>query len=137
MAGAFFFLRLNDHVQYLRRIQATLEEKDDFQGTCHTRCKLGKWLYGQGAEEAASVGEEAKQVFDSLFEPHEQFHRASKTALESKQKGDMTTASAAVTEMHQLSNVLIHKLIKLDRLANQASRQPAPPHQQVSAEATP
>ncbi len=137
MAGAFFFLRLNDHVQYLRRIQATLEEKDDFQGTCHTSCKLGKWLYGKGAEEAASVGEEAKRVFDSLFEPHEQFHRASRTALESKQQGDTVTANAAVTEMHQLSTVLIHKLIKLDKLASQVSQQPTPPLQQAAAEITP
>ncbi len=118
MAGAFFFLRLNDHVQYLRRIQATLEERDDFHGTCHTSCKLGRWLYGNGPEEATSVGTAAKEVFDALFEPHERFHHASKEALQKKQEGDMAGAEAAVTEMHQLSTILIHKLIKLDKLAS-------------------
>ncbi len=120
MAGAFFFLRLNDHVQYLRRVQATLEGRDNFHGTCHTSCKLGQWLYGSGPQEAAEVGSEASEVFRSLIEPHERFHQASHQALEKKLAGDDAAAELHVTEMHQLSTLLVRKLIQLDQLAIEA-----------------
>lgn len=48
---AFFLLRLNDHIQYLKKIDATLAGTNNFEGTdCHD-CKLGKWLYGVGVQE--------------------------------------------------------------------------------------
>ena len=68
---AFFILRLNDHIQYLRKIQATLEGTGDFHGTDYHDCKLGKWLYSTGPAEAEAAGPEAKALFDSLFEPHQ------------------------------------------------------------------
>lgn len=114
---AFFLMRLNDHVQYLRKIQATLEGKGDFQGSDYHDCKLGKWLYGSGADEAASIGAGAKAVFDSLFEPHKLFHEASKQALEKQQAADGAGAKQAVTEMHRLSALLVNKLLDLDRMA--------------------
>lgn len=119
MSGkAFFFQRMNDHVQYLKKIQATLDGKGDFQGTdCH-QCKLGLWLYGDGANEAASVGADAKKLFDSLLEPHEKFHKSSKAALEKKQSGDEAGADKDVTEMHKLSTTLVNTLIELDKLSN-------------------
>jgi hypothetical protein len=119
MSGkAFFLLRLNDHVQYLKKIQATLEGKGDFQGTDHLACKLGEWLYGEGATEADSVGAEAKGIFDSLIEPHQRFHEASKRALEKGQQGDTGASNEAVTEMHKLSNTLVDKLLTLDKLSH-------------------
>lgn len=115
---AFFLQRLNDHVQYLNRIQRTLDGRGDFPGTdCH-ECALGHWLYGDGANEAAAVGDEAKQVFDGLLDPHERFHLASKRALDLQQSGDRSGSEQAITEMMKLSVVLVDNLIALDRLAN-------------------
>ena len=121
---AFFLLRLNDHVLYLKRIQATLEGTGDFQGTDYHECKLGKWLYGEGSEEADALGPEAKALFESLFEPHQQFHEASRHAVDKHAAGDVgiavsgatDAARAAATEMHKLSTVLVNKLLTLDQM---------------------
>ena len=112
---AFFLLRMNDHVQYLHKIQATLEGKGDFQGTDWHECKLGKWLYGDGSAEAEATGPEAKAIFDGLFEPHEAFHKASHTALAKQQDGDEEASREAVTEMYRLSNTLVDMLLSLDQ----------------------
>lgn len=116
-SGAFFFLRLNDHIQYLRKIQATLAGTGEFRGTDFHDCALGKWLYGEGAEQVAVLGPDAKAIFDSLFEPHQQFHDASKEAIELQERGDTSAASGAITRMMQLSLKLIQKLTKLDEVA--------------------
>lgn len=115
---AFYFQRLNDHVQYLKKIQATLDGKGDFQGTDFHDCKLGKWIYNEGAEEASVVGDEARRLFDTLLEPHQRFHDASHEAVVKQQAGDSEGAEAAVTEMHKLSTVLINILLELDKLSN-------------------
>ena len=114
---AFFLLRLNDHVQYLRRVQATLDGKDDFQGSDFHDCKLGKWLYGEGAAEAQATGAQAKEIFDGLLEPHQRFHEASQQALLSRQQGDAAASHGAVTQMHKLSNTLVDMLLSLDKLS--------------------
>lgn len=113
---AFFVLRLNDHIQYLKKVEKTLEGQADFKGTdCH-ECKLGQWLYNEGREEVALIqNEEATQLFDSLFEPHEQFHQISHQALEKAQAGDQAGAREAATQMYVLSNVISQKLLALDK----------------------
>ncbi|MCU7931758.1 MAG: CZB domain-containing protein [Candidatus Thiodiazotropha sp. (ex Codakia rugifera)] len=116
---AFFFLRLNDHVQYLKKIQATLDGTGEFQGTDYHDCNLGKWLYSTGPEEASSVGDAAVGLFNSLLEPHQQFHDASHQAIEKQKSGDSEGAKESITEMLKLSNVLIKILINLDNLSNQ------------------
>jgi hypothetical protein len=115
--GAFFLLRMNDHLQYLGKIKATLDGRGDFQGSDHHSCKLGKWLDGEGPQEAACIGAEGKAVFDALVEPHRRFHEASNQALILKGDGDGAGAEARVTEMHQLSAQLVDKLLELDRLS--------------------
>ncbi|RKZ38253.1 MAG: hypothetical protein DRQ49_00505 [Gammaproteobacteria bacterium] len=113
---AFFLMRLNDHIQYLKKIEATLEGKGDFYGTHHHECKLGQWLYGEGANEVATLEQsrEAQKIFDSLFEPHEQFHTVSKKALE--KACPEKNAKIAITEMYKLSQILTQKLLALDTL---------------------
>ena len=116
MAGkAFFLQRLNDHVVYLKKIQATLEGTGDFQGTDYHDCKLGKWLYGEGADEAETTSPKAKELFDSLFEPHQQFHEHSKVAIEKKGAGDEEGSNNEVTEMMKLSTTLVNKLLAMDQ----------------------
>ncbi len=118
MATAFFLMRLNDHVQYLKKIEATLAGTGDFQGSDHHECKLGKWLYGDGANEVSNLqNAKAQSIFDSLLEPHEHFHNASKQALEKKQAGDEQGAQIAITEMYKISQIITQKLLGLDALA--------------------
>ncbi|MCG6863517.1 MAG: CZB domain-containing protein [Chromatiaceae bacterium] len=114
---AFFILRLNDHIQYLRKIQATLEGTGDFHGTDYHDCKLGKWLYSTGPAEAEAAGPEAKALFDSLFEPHQRFHDASHSAIDKKEAGDEAGSQAEVTEMMKLSVSLVDNLLALDKAA--------------------
>jgi len=115
---AFFLMRLNDHIQYLKKIDATLSGKVNFQGTSHNECKLGKWLYGEGVTEVAELQSgRAQEIFDSLFEPHERFHSVSKEALHKKLVGDEQGSKEAITEMHVLSCVISQKLLELDSLS--------------------
>ncbi|MBK1718189.1 CZB domain-containing protein [Thiocystis violacea] len=114
---AFFLFRLNDHIQYLNKIQARLDGRGDFAGTDFHDCKLGKWLYGSGPEEAESAGPEAKALFDSLMAPHERFHQASHEAIAKQQAGDAAGSKAAVTEMLSLSVTLVDTLLALDKAA--------------------
>ncbi len=115
--SAFFLRRMNDHIQYLGRIKATLAERGDFQGTDHHSCKLGQWLDSEGPEQASALGGESRAIFDSLLGPHEAFHQASHQALSCKTAGDMAGMESAMTEMLKLSVALVDTLIKLDTLS--------------------
>jgi hypothetical protein len=115
---AFFLIRINDHVQYLKKINHTLNGQDDFQGCSHAECKLGKWIFGEGeAEVNALENPLAKEVFDSIKEPHEHFHQASTDALAKQQAGDKDGAQQSITEMHKLSTIVYNKLLELDKLS--------------------
>jgi hypothetical protein len=112
--SAFFLRRMNDHVQYLGKIKARLEDKGVFQGTDHHSCKLGRWLDSDGPIESSAISKEARQTFDQLLDPHERFHHASRRALECKDAGDLRGMEEAMTEMFILSNTLVTILVKLD-----------------------
>lgn len=114
---AFFLQRMNDHLQYLNKIKATLDGKGDFQGCDHHSCKFGRWVDSDGPKEASELGNEAQALFDSIIEPHRQFHEASKAALELQGAGDKAQSGQKVTEMHRLSSQLVEKLLQLDRMA--------------------
>lgn len=116
--SAFFFQRINDHIQYLRKLEKTLKDEGDFRGTEHTACKLGKWMHGEGRAEVEAEGPEAVAVFESMFPHHEAFHEAGNKALAAKENGDSNGMTVAVTEMIKLSNTLIDILTKLDKMAN-------------------
>ena len=61
----FFLERVNDHLQYFKHINHTLEndecfqknskEDDCFRGTSDTECNLGRWLYGEGSVEISAL----------------------------------------------------------------------------------
>lgn len=117
MAGkAFFMMRLNDHIQYLKKMEAALNGEKDFLGTDHKSCKLGGWLYAEGKVEVADLhNPKAQEVFDNLFEPHQQFHEAGQRALKAKAAGDDKAAKEAMTEMYRLSALLTNRLLDLDK----------------------
>jgi hypothetical protein len=115
--GAFFLLRMNDHLQYLKKIKSTLDGVGDFRGCDHHGCKLGGWIDGTGPAEAAEVGPEATAVLDSVVVFHERFHQASGLALQCRETGQRAESESRVTEMHRLSGTLVELLLELDRLA--------------------
>lgn len=116
---AFFMMRLNDHIQYLKKMEAALKGDNNFLGTDHKTCKLGCWLHAEGKAEVADMhSPKAQEVFDSLFEPHQQFHEAGQRALAAKIAGDDQSAKEAMTEMYQLSAVLTNRLLDLDKQDN-------------------
>ena len=119
MATAFFLIRINDHIQYMNKIEATLAGNDEFHGTDHHECKLGKWLYNEGVNEVAELhNSKAQEIFDSLLAPHERFHQVSKEVLEKKQAGDDEKHfETDITEMCKLSQTITQKLLELDTLA--------------------
>ncbi len=119
MAGkAFFLMRLNDHVQYLKHVTDTLDGKHSFTGTSHTDCKLGQWIYGEGEAEIQTLTHpQAKDIFDSIKEPHEKFHTISKQALEMYANGDTDGAKKTTTQMHVLSTQIYNKLLDLDGMS--------------------
>lgn len=109
--SAFFFQRINDHIQYLRRLEKRLKGDGDFQGSDYHDCQLGKWLYGPGQEEVIAFGEDAKRCFEKLF------HEAGALALVAAQEGRAAEVKAAITEMLKLSNTLVNGMMDLDRLS--------------------
>lgn len=114
---AFFLLRMNDHLQYLKNVKATLDGTGVLRGSDHRSCKLGRWLDGAGRAEVATLGAEAIAVLDSLAVPHEQFHSASGRALVCQAEGRRDETERAVTEMHRLSGTLVERRCILDGLA--------------------
>ncbi len=119
MAGkAFFLQRLNEHVQYLKKMDSRLKGEGDFEGTDHDSCKLGQWINDQGPAEVAALQDpKASEVFESLKEPHKRFHDVGHHALEMKQAGDEAGVKAAMTEMHVLSTTISNKLLELDGMS--------------------
>jgi hypothetical protein len=115
MAGkAFFLQRMNEHIRYLNRINASLDNEGDFCGSSHTECKLGAWIYGEGSVLIEECGEEAKAIFEKLKVEHQAFHEISHKALEFSSAGDNKAAQLQNTAMHKLSNQLIQLLMKLE-----------------------
>ncbi|RKZ38256.1 MAG: hypothetical protein DRQ49_00520 [Gammaproteobacteria bacterium] len=112
---AFFMKRLNDHIQYLKKMDVALKGEEDFSGSTHKNCKLGQWLYDEGLTEVGAMeNSKAKEVFESLLGPHEQFHILGNEALDKKLAGDEAGAQAIFTQLHVLSNTLTNKLLDLD-----------------------
>ena len=114
---AFFLQRLNDHILYLTKIKTTLDDKSDFCGTDFHLCKLGKWLYDEGKDQAAAVSDEMLAEFDKLFAPQQAFHQASASAITAHAEGNKKVEDSAFTEMHLLSNKLVTVLLEMDRMA--------------------
>lgn len=114
---AFFLQRLNDHIQYVDKLQSTLDGKGDFQGSSHRDCKLGAWLYSKGEEEITSLGDQGRPIYETLLDMHERFHGVGAEVLQKHAAGDAGGREAAMTQMHKLSNELVNKLLALDEMS--------------------
>lgn len=119
---AFYLKCMNDHVQYLRKIKATLKDEGDFQGTECTQCRLGKWLYNEAEQDLGEYGAEMQALYQTLLAQHQQFHDASSNALVCHCHQDEPGQYREVTEMHLLSNNLIQTLLQMDRIIQASVR---------------
>ncbi len=119
---AFFLKRLNDHVQYLRKMKGRLDGTNQFEPTTCQMCALGDWLYGEGQREANEYGESMLTLFNALLVPHERFHQASNEALRCQQTGDEVGMRRAFTEVHTLSNTLVTILLQMDGVSGKVKR---------------
>lgn len=111
---AFFLRRLNDHTQYLNKVNDTLRGRTEFKGTYPCGCKLGSWLCGEGEKDIQPYGDESMDLFYELYKEHQKFHDVSNEALKGHEDGD--TKSDAFTQMHVLSAKLVTLLLKLDSI---------------------
>ncbi len=114
--SAFFFQRINDHIQYLRRLELTLKDQGDFRGTDFHNCKLGLWIDNEGPSQIPAGADKAKRVFEEMSKVHEHFHQAGEKALAAKESNDPEAVRQAITEMLKDSNLLVAKLMDLDRV---------------------
>lgn len=114
-SNAFFVQRLNDHIQYLRRVTNTLKGEDDFHGSSHTQCKLGRWLYSEGKDDLGACMPEGRRLFESLLAKHQHFHDVSDDALAKHAAGDYINSYRAMTEMLKLSGELVSLLLEADQ----------------------
>ncbi len=73
--SAFFFQRINDHIQYLRRLEQTLKDQGDFRGYDFHSCKLGQWIDTEGPSQIPEGADKAKLVFAEMNTVHEHFHQ--------------------------------------------------------------
>lgn len=64
--SAFFFQRINDHIQYLRRLEQTLKDQGDFRGYDFHSCKLGQWIDTEGLSQIPEGADKAKLVFAEM-----------------------------------------------------------------------
>ncbi|OQX15441.1 MAG: hypothetical protein BWK73_06785 [Thiothrix lacustris] len=118
--NAFFVQRLNDHIQYLRKITNTLKGTDGFQGNAHTECQLGEWLYRDGHNDLNALPD-GNFLFEQLEEKHKRFHDFSDEALAQHQQGNQIGSYRAMTEVHKLSNEMVALLLKADRHSRAAT----------------
>ena len=118
---AFFLRRLNDHTQYLNKVNAALSGRIEFQGTYPCGCKLGGWLCGDGEQDIESYGNDSLDVFYELYREHQKFHDASNEALTSHQNNDTPKKTEAFTQMHVLSAKLVNLLLKLDTMTTRST----------------
>ena len=114
----FFMKRLNDHIHYLKELDAALKGESDFKGTDARSCELGKWMHGDGQQEIRDLhNPKAQEIFDSMSKIHDQFHDLGAEALAKRESGDSLGAQMAITKMYGISAELTSKLLELDRIS--------------------
>jgi len=122
MNGAYFVIRINDHIRYLRMVEKALDGSAEFEPAAFDGCKLGQWLLGEGWLETHALGPEAVDLFKQLVEPHNAFHDAGHRALDLHAEGNISGTREAVTQMMKSSVHLINLLGRLDEIARKSAQ---------------
>ncbi|MCW8931488.1 MAG: CZB domain-containing protein [Gammaproteobacteria bacterium] len=115
-----FIQTIESHLEYLKEVQQSINSSGDYCGTNHLSCTMGKWMYGEGAEDVKKMGNNAEQIFQQLFEPHEEFHEVSSTSIKAFNNNNHELAKHSLTKMIFLSNKLTKLLLQLNEIAIEA-----------------
>lgn len=91
------------HLNYLTRVEATLAGQDDFAGTLHTECALGKMMLEKHSVVASQCPPDMQAMWQELDQLHEAFHGASRLALTDHNQ-------QATLDMESLSMKIIDRL---------------------------
>ena len=81
-----------DHLNWAGKVSAFLQDKDIKElkvETDHTRCELGKWLYGEERKNAEAAIPALAPIFKSMEKPHERLHHSAIDIAEKMNKLDV------------------------------------------------
>jgi len=81
-----------DHLNWAGKVSAFLQDKDikELQvETDHTKCQLGKWLFGEERKNAEAAIPALASVFKSMEEPHKRLHESAIEIAEKMNKLDV------------------------------------------------
>jgi hypothetical protein len=112
---ARLYLSIAQHVNYMNKVRAFLQEAGENTTCDHYSCNFGKWYYGEGGEcVSKSANEKALLIWDEIGELHKKFHDESLAAINFKENNDESKFLYHEKNMMKISTVLINKLMLLD-----------------------
>ena len=108
-----------DHLNWAAKVSTFLQDNDikELQvETDHTKCQLGKWLYGEERKNAEAAIPALAPIFKSMEKPHERLHHSAIEIAEKMNKldveGVMTTLYRAEVAHLNWLDKLTHEIIE-------------------------
>jgi len=98
-------LAKGDHRIWVNKVAHHLKgdnKLDPSQLADHTKCRLGKWYYGEGKIKCGNL-----QSFRNLESPHEQIHKLGKEIVRAYNDGNVKMAESTFKEMEHVSENII------------------------------
>ncbi|MDL1964664.1 MAG: methyl-accepting chemotaxis protein, partial [Deltaproteobacteria bacterium] len=102
-----------DHLNWSGKVTNFLQDKDTKElkvETDHTKCRLGKWLYGEERKNAEAAIPELAPLFKAMEEPHERLHHS---AIEIAEKMNKLDVEKAMTTFYRAEVAHLNWLDKL------------------------
>lgn len=87
-----------DHLNWASNLTSFLQDKDNKElkvETDHTKCRLGKWLYGEERKNAEAAIPALASLFKSMEEPHRHLHDSAVAIAREMNKLDVEQAMTA------------------------------------------
>lgn len=87
-----------DHLNWASNLTSFLQDKDNKElkvETDHTKCRLGKWLYGEERKNAEAAIPALASLFKSMEEPHRHLHDSAVEIAREMNKLDVEQAMTA------------------------------------------
>lgn len=103
-----------DHLNWAGHLTSFLQDKDNRElkvETDHTKCRLGKWLYGEERKNAEAAIPALASLFKSMEEPHRHLHESAVDIAREMNKLDVEQAMttfyrAEVAHLNWLDKVM-------------------------------
>jgi len=105
-----------DHLNWAGKVSAFLQDKDIKElkvETDHTRCELGKWLYGEERKNAEAAIPALASLFKSMEKPHERLHHS---VIDIAEKMNKLNVEEAMTTFYRAE---VAHLNWLDKVMNE------------------